>query len=105
MLGTPKIRSGISGPIGPPVYSGGSKTPYDLNISGDFWSTSSVSPQSETSNDHSGPDYGAQRANLALVAKIATRALIDPCLEKSTVISESYPPLVQFLFVLGKCSI
>merc|ERR1712131_114144 len=67
---------------------------------GDFWSTSSVSPQSETSNDHSGPDYGAQRANLALVAKIATRALIDPCLEKSTVISGSYPPLVQFLFVL-----
>ena len=34
------------------------------------------------------------------MAKIATRALIDPCLEKSILIEEFYPPLVQFLYVL-----
>ena len=73
-------------------------------FSGDFWSTSSQSPTSEPVQAQplkdSGPDYGAQRKNLALVAKIATRALIDPCLEKSIVLEETYPPLVQFLFVL-----
>lgn len=71
---------------------------------GDFWSTSSQSPTSEPVQAQplkdSGPDYAAQRKNLALVAKIATRALIDPCLEKSIVLEETYPPLVQFLFVL-----
>jgi len=66
---------------------------------GDFWSTSSTSPQVEKSSDD-GPDYLGQRRNLSLVAKIATRALIDPCLEKSIIIEENYPPLVQFLTVL-----
>lgn len=66
---------------------------------GDFWSTSSTSPPVERSQSD-GPDYCGQRRNLSLVAKIATRALIDPCLEKSIIIEENYPPLVQFLTVL-----
>ena len=69
---------------------------------GDLWSTSSTSSSVPTKAPIDGPDYAAQRKNLTLVAKIATRALIDPCLEKSLVIDEHYPPLVQFLFVLGK---
>lgn len=52
---------------------------------GDFWSTSSTSPQVEKSSED-GSDYLGQRRNLSLVAKIATRALIDPCLEKSIII-------------------
>ena len=74
----------------------------DYFYSGDFWSTSSQSPTSEpVQQKETGlPDYALQRKNLALVAKIATRALIDPCLEKSIVLEETYPPLVQFLFVL-----
>lgn len=69
---------------------------------GDLWSTSSstTTPVSMAKPTLDGPDYLAQRKNLTLVAKIATRALIDPCLEKSLVIDEHYPPLVQFLFVL-----
>ena len=35
-----------------------------------------------------------------IVGQIATRALIDPCLEKSILIEELYPPLVQFLYAL-----
>ena len=36
---------------------------------GDFWSTSSTSPQVEKSSDD-GPDYLGQRRNLSLVAKV-----------------------------------
>ena len=35
---------------------------------GDFWSTSSTSPQVEKSD---GPDYLGQRRNLSLVAKVS----------------------------------
>lgn len=38
--------------------------------------------------------------SLSAYFQIATRALIDPCLEKSIIIEENYPPLVQFLTVL-----
>ena len=73
---------------------------------GDLWSTSESTSNAPTTAPpvSDGPDYAGQRKNLTLVAKIATRALIDPCLEKSLVIDEHYPPLVQFLFVLGNAS-
>ena len=69
-----------------------------LNSGSELWSNSS--PARSPPIDDDKPDFQAQRKNLSLVAKIATRALIDPCLEKSILIEEFYPPLVQFLYVL-----